>query len=57
MAAQLLCRASHSPVAAHVRYTDGLLTLDNISVTGPRGGQLTGEGIVERGWRGAIRPR
>ena len=32
-----------SPVAAHVRYTDGLLTLDNISVTGPRGGQLTGE--------------
>ena len=24
-----------SPVAAHVRYTDGLLSLDNISVTGP----------------------
>lgn len=32
-----------APVAAHVRYTGGLLTLDHISVTGPRGGQLTGE--------------
>jgi outer membrane protein insertion porin family len=39
----LLSGQSLSPVAAHVRYTDGLLQLDNISVMGPRGGQLTGE--------------
>jgi outer membrane protein assembly factor BamA/autotransporter translocation and assembly factor TamB len=31
-----------SPVAVHVQYTNGVLTLDDISVTGAGGGQLTG---------------